>query len=90
MAQWRVRDVMSTEVITARDDASFAEIAAILLGRRIGAVAIVDKFDGVVGVVSWADLFDKIDIGEPDRNARPGRTRRRAPSPTWSRGAARR
>jgi CBS domain-containing protein len=65
MPQWRVRDVMTTGVITAPDDASFAEVAAILAGRRISAVPIVDRFDAVVGVVSWTDLRDKIDIGEP-------------------------
>jgi CBS domain-containing protein len=81
MSQWRVRDVMSTEVITARDDASFAEIAAILVRRRISAVAIVDRFDAVVGVVSWTDLRDKIDIGDSDpNNAGGGRRRRWTPS----------
>jgi CBS domain-containing protein len=52
-------------VITARGGASFAEIAATLAGCQISAVAIVDRFDVVVGVVSWTDLSNKIDISEP-------------------------
>jgi CBS domain-containing protein len=72
MPQWRVRDVMTTKVITARDDASFAEIAAVLAGSRISAVPVVDRFDVVVGVVSWTDLRDKVDIGEPDAATRQG------------------
>jgi CBS domain-containing protein len=75
MAHWTVRDVMTTETITARDDASAAEIAAILAGRHISGVPIVDRFDAVVGLVSWTDLRDDIDIGEPAEN-RGGRWRR--------------
>jgi CBS domain-containing protein len=74
MPQWQVRDVMTTEVITARDDASFAEIAAMFAGRRISAVPIVDRLDVVVGVVSWTDLRDKIDRWAPPLLRRPGRT----------------
>jgi CBS domain-containing protein len=91
MPQWGVRvgDVMTTEVITARDDASFAEVAAILAGRGISAVPIVDRFGVVVGVVSWTDLRDNIDIGEPDQMVRRGRMRRWAPLlPRWPGGAA--
>jgi CBS domain-containing protein len=35
MPQWRVRDVMTTEVITAPGDASIAEIVAVLTDRKI-------------------------------------------------------
>jgi CBS domain-containing protein len=89
MPKWRVRDVMTTEVITAPDDASFAEVAAVLAGRRISAVPIVDRFDAVVGVVSWTDLRDKIDVGEPGDNVRVGWWRRWAPQLLrWPGGAA--
>jgi CBS domain-containing protein len=90
MPQWRVRDVMTTEVITAPDDASSAEIAAILADQRISAVPIVDRFDGVVGVVSWTDLRDRIDIGEPGSATRDSWWRRWA-APLllrWSAGNA--
>jgi CBS domain-containing protein len=77
MPQSRVRDVMTTDVITASDDASVAEIAAILAGRRISAVPVVDRFDVVIGVVSWTDLHHTIETGAPDGDADRGWLRRR-------------
>jgi CBS domain-containing protein len=89
MPQWRVRDVMTTEVITARDDTSYAEIAAILTSERISAVPIVDRFDVVVGVISWTDLYDKIKAGDPDAVVRVGWWRRwAAPLLRWPAGSA--
>ena len=89
MPQWRVRNVMTAEVITAPDDASVAEIAGILIGRRITAVPVIDRFDAVVGVVSWTDLRDKIDVGERGDHRRIGWWRRWAPAlPRWPGGAA--
>jgi CBS domain-containing protein len=90
MPQWRVRDVMTAEVVTARDDASYAEIAAILASERISGVPIVDRFDGVVGVVSRNDLQGKIKFGDPDPTGRLGWWRRRAaPLLRWPDGTAR-
>jgi CBS domain-containing protein len=89
MPQWKVRDVMTTEVITARDDASLAEIATTLSAHRISAVPIVDRFDTVIGLASSTDLRDKIDIGEPERNRRVGWWRRWVPSSVrWPDGTA--
>lgn len=65
MPQWRVRDVMTTEVITAPDDASVAQIVTLLSESQISAVPIVDRFDVVLGVVSWTDLRRKIEISAP-------------------------
>jgi CBS domain-containing protein len=79
---------MATEVIVVGDDASFAEVAAVLAASRISAVPVVDRFDAVVGVVSWTDLRDKVDIGEP-RDPRRGWLRRWVPSrPRWPGGTA--
>jgi len=89
MTQWRVREVMSSQVVTAHDDASFAQITAILAGARISAIPIVDRFDVVVGVVSWTDLRDKVDIGEPRGDAGRGRLHRWTRSrPGWPGGTA--
>ena len=89
MPQWRVRDVMTTEVVTARDDASYAEIAGILAGHRISAVPIVDRFDVVVGLVSWTDLRDKVDVRDPGATTRVGWWRRwAAPLLRWPAGTA--
>ena len=61
MAVWRVHKVMTVDVISAPDDASIAEIAAILAEHRITAVPIVNAFDLVVGILSWTDLHHMID-----------------------------
>jgi CBS domain-containing protein len=89
MPQWRVRDVMTNEVITAPDDASVAQIVTLLTDHRISAVPIVDRFDVVLGVVSWTDLFKKIEIGAPDGAPRAGWWRWWVPSPVqWPDGTA--
>jgi len=80
---------MTTDVVTAAADASVAEIATVLAGRGISAVPIVNRFDVVIGVVSRTDLREKIDIGEPDGEARGGWLRRWSqPQLLWSRATA--
>ncbi|MEV6488789.1 CBS domain-containing protein [Actinoplanes sp. NPDC051633] len=88
MQQWRVRDVMTTEVITAPEDASVAEIVTVLTDRQITAVPIVDKFDVVLGVVSWTDLRSKLDIAAPDGRRRVGWWRRWVPPAHWPQATA--
>jgi len=89
MPQWRVHDVMTTEVIPAPDDASIARIVALLGERQITAVPITDRFDVVLGVVSWTDLRGRIDVDAPDGEARAGWWRRWVPPLVqWPEGTA--
>jgi CBS domain-containing protein len=89
MPQWQVRDVMTTDVITVPADASIAEIVAVLTGRQITAVPIVDSFDVILGVVSWTDLRRKIDIDAPEGDSRAGWWYRWAsPRARWPEGTA--
>jgi CBS domain-containing protein len=86
---WRVQDVMTTEVITAPDSASVAELVALLTERQITGVPITDRFDVVLGVVSWADLRRKIDVGAAEDGSRAARWRRWVPPPVrWPEGTA--
>ena len=80
MPHWPIRNVMTTEVITAAADTPAAEIATILAERRISAVPIVDPFDVVLGVVSWTDLLRTMNPAERDDNARGGWWRRAQPA----------
>jgi CBS domain-containing protein len=80
MSHWPIRNLMTTDVITAPDDTPVAEVAAILAERRISAVPIVDRFDVVIGVVSWTDLHRTIDPADRDDNAPRGRLRRDRPA----------
>ena len=53
----KAADVMTTNVISVRPDTTAAEIAALLLERRISAVPVIDDAGRLVGVVSESDLL---------------------------------
>jgi len=52
-----VKDVMTTEVIAAQPDASYADLAVLLHEHHIGGFPVVDGEGVVVGVVSESDLL---------------------------------
>lgn len=54
-----VKDVMTTEVVAVHRDATFQEVARILIDRDVSGVPVVDAGDRVLGVVSEADLLHK-------------------------------
>ena len=60
MRQWRVSDVVTTDVITAPLDTSFGKLADIMSTSRISAVPVVGADDRVLGIVSQADLMPKV------------------------------
>jgi CBS domain-containing protein len=62
-----VRDVMTTEVVTAEPSTPFKEIAARLAQHRISAVPVVDADRRVLGIVTEADLLLKQE--HPDAKA---------------------
>jgi CBS domain-containing protein len=80
MRTWHVDDVMTTDVVTVREDTPYREIVDTLTGRRVSAVPVVDEFRYVVGVVSEADLLHKIELAgaAPERRIFAGRRRREA------------
>ena len=55
----RVADVMTTQVVAVRADASFKEIVAMLGGLRVSAFPVLDDDNKVIGVVSETDLLPK-------------------------------
>jgi CBS domain-containing protein len=67
MKQWRVSDVMTSEVVGVRPDVGYKQIADLLVRYGISAVPVVDDRDVVLGVVSEADLLPKLNY--PDRVA---------------------
>lgn len=54
-----VQDVMTSEVVTVRPWTSLKEVAAVLAGRRISGLPVVDEDGAVVGVVSEGDILFK-------------------------------
>ncbi len=53
----RARDIMTTPVITVRDDMSIKDAAATLLRHHISGAPVVDADDRLVGMVTEADLI---------------------------------
>lgn len=81
MRHTTVADVMSTNVISASPDDSFAQIATMLRNAAIRAVPVVDEDGRLRGVVSEADLMAAVAHTEGDTRRwwRPRHIRRRSP-----------
>lgn len=73
MLQWRVHDVMTRDVVTLPENASSADVAAVMTERGVSGVPIVDRYDTVVGVVTWTDILQGIDFGAQERGQRQNR-----------------
>jgi CBS domain-containing protein len=66
-----VRDLMTSDVVTVREDMPLKEVAKLLLERRISGVPVVDDEGAVLGVVSEADFLRK-EAGDPGQRRRLG------------------
>jgi CBS domain-containing protein len=55
----KVRDVMTTKVVTASPDTPYKQLVLLLAEHRVSAVPVVDQRRHVLGVVSEADLLLK-------------------------------
>ena len=72
-----VRDVMTTEMVTAEPSTPFKEIASRLAQHRISAVPVVDADRRVLGIVTEADLLLKQEHPDPKATVPLIWTRRR-------------
>ena len=54
-----VKDVMTTQVVAVRKDASFKEMVAQMRDSRVSAFPVIDDAGKVIGVVSEADMLNK-------------------------------
>jgi CBS domain-containing protein len=59
----RVKDVMTTDVVSVRETAEYKDIVSVLRELHVSAFPVLDKADHLVGVVSEADLLLK-EIGQ--------------------------
>src|SRR3972149_2916715 len=71
----RVKDIMSTPVVTVGPEDSLKDVAALLVERRISAVPVVDEREELVGIVSEADLVPLETIPDPRSRITQPRTR---------------
>jgi len=53
----KVKEIMTSPVICARDDVSIADIATLLAKHRISAVPVTDASGAVIGLISEYDLL---------------------------------
>lgn len=63
------KDVMTREVCTVAPDTSVAEIARLLLDRRISGVPVIDAANRLCGIVSEGDLMRRAETGTQRRRA---------------------
>ncbi|GAA4607417.1 CBS domain-containing protein [Actinoplanes octamycinicus] len=77
MRTWKVSDVMTRDVVSVAEDASYHDLVDLLVAKRISAVPVVDEFGRVTGVVSEADLLRKIEFGGDEQPRIFERRRRR-------------
>jgi CBS domain-containing protein len=68
-ATMRARDVMTTAVHTIATDTSIADIARLLVEKRIGAAPVLDQAGRIVGIVSESDLIRRPEIGTERRRS---------------------
>jgi CBS domain-containing protein len=62
MRIWTVKDVMTDNVVSVREDTSYKEIVETLSRYGVSAVPVVDNDNRVLGVVSEADLLHKMEF----------------------------
>jgi len=67
-----VRDLMSTDIVAVRRDATFKEMAATLRQHRVSGFPVIDDEGKVIGVVSEADLLAKEALADSQPGG-PGR-----------------
>ena len=63
-----IKDIMSTRVVTVREDTPFKEMAAMLGRTRVSAFPVTDQAGKVIGIVSEGDML----IKEADQAGHPG------------------
>lgn len=65
----RVRDVMSTPVISVAPHTTVRDIAAQLVKHRISSVPVVGPDGQLFGIVSEADIFKRVELGTVPRRS---------------------
>ena len=66
MRYCRVKEVMSSDVVSTRCDTSFKEVARLLAEHRISGLPVVNEEEKVVGVISETDLLHHQVRQEPE------------------------
>ncbi len=57
LAKLEVKDIMTRDVTTIKDDATIKDAATLMYQKRIGALPVVDADDKLVGIITESDIF---------------------------------
>ena len=66
----KVADVMTSNVLTVRPDASIAEMAKLMLDNRISGLPVVDDRGNLVGIVTEGDCLRRTETGTERKRPR--------------------
>jgi acetoin utilization protein AcuB len=77
LEELKVATVMTTDVITVRDDARLSDVARQFVDERVGALPVVDAHQRLVGLVSYVDVIRA--LLAPGAEGRDGGARSSAP-----------
>jgi CBS domain-containing protein len=74
LEELKVAGVMTTDVITVREDARLSDVARQFVDERVGALPVVDSKERLVGLVSYVDVIRALltpgaEAREPARSA---------------------
>ncbi|MBU5308591.1 CBS domain-containing protein [Clostridioides mangenotii] len=59
------KEVMTTDVIVAKEEDSIADVAKLLIEERIGGLPVINSENKVVGIISETDIIKKEKYIEP-------------------------
>jgi len=68
--QWKVRDVMTTEVLTVDYETPPARVIETMARYDVSALAVADAYDSVLGIITRTDVLNAIDVRHPDQRPR--------------------
>src|SRR5689334_8945076 len=66
----KIRDAMSFDVATIREDASVVEAMVLMLSRRFSGLPVVDAAGSLAGVVTEGDLMRRAELATERRRPR--------------------
>jgi CBS domain-containing protein len=80
LEELRVSGVMTTEVVTVREDRQLSDVARQFVDERVGAIPVVDSRDRLVGIVTYVDVIRALLAPAEARETPPATAS--SPSPT--------
>jgi CBS domain-containing protein len=86
--QWTVRDAMTADVVTVTGDAAPADIITTMTTYDVSAVAVIDEYDRVLGIITRTDVLNAVAFPTPQPRPRIP-WRRIVPAPDWITTSAR-